>query len=1496
MESTNLYYPQHTTYNGAGKTGESGWDFEAAGLNKTGTAAWNTLQGSRTPYLKLEGMVNPNLGVTVSSAPTSVTEGSTATYTVVLDSQPSHSVMITPTSSDTTSVTTSGALTFTTTDWETAKTVTLTGVQDDNPIDESVTISHTVSSMDTGYNNYSIDDFTVTADDNDTASVTVSKTSLSMDEEERDAGGQETGDSYTLVLGTQPGPGERVTITPSTTNRTLLINPTSVSFNENNWNSPVEVKVQSGPDDNLNDETSTITHAVSGYGSSAASIAVTVSDNDTPSVDLSWTNRAIGEGSSATYEIKLGFEPSGTVTVTIVQPTNTDVTIDTDTGLAGNQNTLAFTGGSNGTWSTPQPVTISVGEDSDSAAENATIEHTVAGANYAGTTVGDVIVSVFDSASPGILVSKTTLTISEARGQSTYKVKLATQPTVDVTITPSQFGGLEVLPSSLLFTTANWSTEQTVTVTAPAADNDLASTTVNLVHLISSTDPVYFEGSEGGFMLVTVRDNDTAGITVSPLILSPNEAGSAETYTVVLDYRPSNTVLVKIVGPSGLGMTINPTELEFTSFDWNTPLSVMVSAAADDDLTNEMVTIAHAVTYASAGRWTGLSVDSVSVTVFDDDGPGVSITPTSLGEIDEGATATYDVELNTVPTGNVTVTLAVPTDGGVSVSGTTLSSNELTFTTGNWSTAQRVTVTADEDEDAFNNSGMITHSVSGYGSVNSGPPVTFTVDDNEEAGVVITGARERMDGTFHTTVPEGESTTYKVKLASKPYPDSGTVTVAIGGTSGTDVSVTTPSTASYTFDKDNWNMEQSVTLAAAQDADGVNDEVTITHGITNNGADYGAVNAPNLDVTVTDDETANLVFSNPTVSVNETDADVTATYTVKLSTQPTAAVTVTLTSNNSDVTIDTDTVMPGDQNMLTFSTTNWSIAQTVTLTVSDDADAADDVATISHLASGGDYANKMADVTVSIADDEIRGVTPSFTQSALTEGGFATVFVSLDTQPTDTVTIVASIDPPDSSIVLTGSTTMTFTTTNYADQSNQRIRFEANEDDDGEDEAATIRFVATGGDYGGVTVPEISVTATDIDDKGIEFNAGLLDEPVTQTINVTEGRINRRFGIRLLTEPTGDVEITPVLASNSRLGFVDSDPTLTFTTLNWDDWQTIGFNAAEDDDGRDDRWEIDFNIAGYGTLDSSEEPDPVIVNVADNDSLDVVPGGNFVNGSIEVAEGNTTGSAFTMVLTTKPVDVGTGANSSTTIGFTVPTGLTVTPSSWTFNSGNWSNPKEFRVTAANDPDGVNNEYSVSSSMTGADYNGSSPDPVEIRVIDDDEPMLDISQTSVTVGETATLMNAYTVKPTTQPTGTFTVNLASSNTAKVTVSPPTLTFNAGDWQTPQDVHITGVDDDDAFVNMAMITHTAAMTGTDDDEYEGITGDPVTVTVTETDTRGVTFIDECTCRRTRSALMKTEAASTRSRLTSALPLTPNGGVHRHGDNHRPVGDEHRYPTWT
>ena len=71
--------------------------------------------------------------------------------------------------------------------------------------------------------------------------------------------------------------------------------------------------------------------------------------------------------------------------------------------------------------------------------------------------------------------------------------------------------------------------------------------------------------------------------------------------------------------------------------------------------------------------------------------------------MDEGATDSFTVKLNTQPSGDVTVTVSsddgaaasVSSDGGATQAG----SVDLTFTVDNWATEQTVTVTGVEDDD-----------------------------------------------------------------------------------------------------------------------------------------------------------------------------------------------------------------------------------------------------------------------------------------------------------------------------------------------------------------------------------------------------------------------------------------------------------------------------------------------------------------------------------------------------------------------------------------------------------------------------------------------------------------------------------------------------------------------------------------------------------------------------------------------------------------------------
>ena len=102
--------------------------------------------------------------------------------------------------------------------------------------------------------------------------------------------------------------------------------------------------------------------------------------------------------------------------------------------------------------------------------------------------------------------------------------------------------------------------------------------------------------------------------------------------------------------------------------------------------------------------------------------------------------------------------------------------------------------------------------------------------------------------------------------------------------------------------------------------------------------------------------------------------------------------------------------------------------------------------------------------------------------------------------------------------------------------------------------------------------------------------------------------------------------------------------------------------------------------------------------------------------------------------------------------------------------------------------------------------------VRALVTDSALPGLTFSDESVSVdeGETAT----FTVVPASEPLADLIIVPVSSNTEAVTVSPDSLTFTVGtngNWETPQNVTVTGVDDDDEFDDFAVIHHGTVYNG-------------------------------------------------------------------------------------
>ncbi|MCS5665232.1 MAG: hypothetical protein NZ582_05370, partial [Acidimicrobiales bacterium] len=178
-------------------------------------------------------------GFTVAeSSGTSVNEsGTTDTFTVVLDSKPAGNVVIGVTSGDTGEATVSAAsLTFTTGNWDSAQTITVTGVDDgddDGDINSTITLAITDGSTnDVAYDAVADQTVTATTVDNDPAAgftVTQSSGSTAVTE----AGGTDT---FTVVLTAEPDSNVVISVTSGDTGE-ATVSASSLTFTTGNWNS-----------------------------------------------------------------------------------------------------------------------------------------------------------------------------------------------------------------------------------------------------------------------------------------------------------------------------------------------------------------------------------------------------------------------------------------------------------------------------------------------------------------------------------------------------------------------------------------------------------------------------------------------------------------------------------------------------------------------------------------------------------------------------------------------------------------------------------------------------------------------------------------------------------------------------------------------------------------------------------------------------------------------------------------------------------------------------------------------------------------------------------------------------------------------------------------------------------------------------------------------------------------------------------------------------------
>ena len=922
----------------------------------------------------------------VSSTALVVPEGQTSSVTARLTNQPAAAVTVSVVrvAGDTDLTAATASVTFGPGDWDVEQPITIAAAEDVDAANGAAT-----------FRLYAAEcascpmDLSATEVDNDTLRLVVAPAVLSIPE-----GGSGT---FAVVLSNQPLSVATVTVSRVSGDTDLVPAASELTFALTNWDVPQTVFVAALEDDDLEAGAAVIRLDAPLCENSPVDVAAIEEDNDVLDLVVSPTSLVVPEGTDQTVAVSLSHQPVSTAAVTVAH-------VAGDPDLVHSPAALTFTPSN---WSVPQTLTITALEDDDLESGAALFELT--GAACANSPVA-ITAEEADNDALNLIVSPTALTVSEG-GVVTFSVAFSNQPSTTVTMTIAKTTGdvgVMATPTSLTFTTLDWGTPQTVTITS-LEDSDLLDDAA----VFQVDSPVAVNAPID--VTVAEIDNDILNLVVSPAAMIVPE-GDRETFAVQLTNVPGGLVTVAIARTVGdADLSVAPSSLIFTSLSWNVPQTVTVAATEDDDVVAGSATIE--VSSPSAAN----SPVSVYAVESDNDSLELVVVPTAL-TVPEGGLDGFAVKLSKRPAATVTVTLQrVSGDTDLTVSPTAL-----LFTTTNWSEPQAVVVSATEDEDVTNGAAVI--EVRCADCANSPVTVDATEAENDALNLLVS--------TASLTIPEGGDQMLLVTLSNRPSAD---VTVTVTRASGDPDVTVSPATIILTAAE--WQVPQVVTVTAGEDDDLVDGSAVIR--LASEECDNSPVN---VTATEQDDDTLNLVVAPLQIVVPEAGSQ---TFAISLSNQPLADVVVAV----DQVVGDED--LSASPNEFVFTPADWAVPQTVTVSAADDLDSLDGSAAVRVVCE--DCANSPIDVLAIEADDDRLELLVDPVALTIPEGGNELVTVALTARPPEALE-VAIVRVSGDADLSASPATLTFTTAEW-DQP-QTVTISAAEDADEERGGAEFEVAA----------------------------------------------------------------------------------------------------------------------------------------------------------------------------------------------------------------------------------------------------------------------------------------------------------------------------------------------------------------------------------------------------------------------------------------------------
>lgn len=1020
-----------------------------------------------------------------------------------------------------------------------------------------------------------------------------------------------------------------------------------------------------------------------------------------PAIRLSRTSGLVTDETGATdaFEISLATQPTANVTIPLRSSDTTEGTVMPAS--------VTFTPAN---WNVPQTVTVAgVNDfvaDGNVPYQIITDPATSTDLNYNGVNAADVAVTNQDDAdAAGVNVQPATGQTTEAGGTAQFQIRLTSQPTANVRINLSSSDATEgtVAPAFVEFTTSNWNTPQTVTVTGQ--DDDVADGTMSYSVITSaaiSTDPQY-SGRAVPDAAMTNVDNDSPGVIVEPTTGTTTEAGGTAQFQIRLTSEPTADVTITLASDDATEGIVAPTSVTFTSGNWDQPRTITVTGQNDDiDDGNVAYSIVTSAAMSSDPNYSGRAVPDVSLTNMDDaDAVGFVVQPLT-GQTTEAnnGTAMFTMALTSQPLADVRIDLSSnDTSEGI------VAPTSLTFTSANWNQPQTVTVTGQDDDV---DDGNIAYAIVTAPAVSLDPAyngrnpadVSMTNVDNDAVGISVAPlAGQTSEG--------GGMVFVSVFLNTQPTAD---VTI---GVSSSDETEGTASVSQLVFTPSNWKVPQQVVVTGQDDDvdDGDVAYMLVTAPAASADPIYNNRNAADVALTNVDNDGAGILVE-IAGSLETTETGGTAQFGIRLASQPTSDVTIPLSSDN----MAEGTVAPAN---VTFTSANWAETQTVTVTgVDDDVDDGDvayKIITNQAQSLDAKYAGLDADdpAITNRDDDEAALILSAAGPLVTSEGGGTAEFtVELATEPLAPVTVTVGTTKADEATA--NPQMLTFTAANWDVPQTVTL---AGVDDDAVDGdvpyAVTVEAASAGADYQGLFSDELTAVNEDDDTPGLTVT------PVAGLETSEDGDFVE-IDYQLATQPASDVVIA-VASSDTTEGTV-APASLTFTAANWNVPQRVRVTGA--DDGAVDgavAYDVTASVTastdpGYAAL----PPRVLALTNRDNDTPGV---------TIAAVAGTATTESGGAVRVSVVLDAQPSADVTVQLIPSDATEAQVASAPLVFTPSNWDVPQEASVVGVADSvvDG-NVPYDVVAAAASSDlnYEGLASDPLFLTNNDDDSASITIT--------------------------------------------------------------------------------------------------------------------------------------------------------------------------